>query len=261
MSITKYFTGLKRAYSAHRLRKIRIPASRWHDAIKQVPVLQGLSRAERQRLRELASEFLAIKTLNGANGLDVEEDMRILVAAQACLLLLGLDLSYFDGWSEVILYPDSFVVTRNETDDIGLVHQAQQVLGGEAWGRGPVILSWSDARPAAYPHGEGSNVILHEFAHKLDMLNGIANGMPPLHTDMNLKNWTRDFQHAYDQLKQALATYQYIDIDPYAAKNPAEYFAVTTEIFFENPRRLVRAFPAVYDQLRQFYRQDPLQRQ
>jgi len=259
--MAKLTAWLKRLRSARSLRRFRIPALRWRDTIEQVAVLQRLNHAERHHLRELAGDFLRKKTINGAGGLGVNAEMRTLIAAQACLLILRLDLSYFEGWYEIIVYPDSFVVRRNETDAIGLVHEARQVLGGEAWGRGPVILSWSDARPEAQAHDSGSNVILHEFAHKLDMLNGAANGMPPLHKEMQREVWTRVFQDAYNDLSQTLLSNQRSDINPYAAESPAEFFAVTTELFFECPHRLMRLFPTVYAQLRQFYRQDPLYRQ
>ena len=243
------------------LRKARIPELRWRDTVSQVAVLQRLNSVERHRLRELASEFLQVKAFSGAGGLVLNAEMRTLIAAQACLLILELDLGYFDGWHEIIVYPDPFVVRRDEIDTTGLVHATRHVLGGEAWSRGPVVLSWSDARPGAYPHGEGSNVILHEFAHKLDMLNGAANGMPPLHKDMRLETWTRVFQHAYDDLYRRREHHHHSCIDNYALENPAEFFAVTTEIFFENPQCIVHLYPELYDQLQQFYRQDPLRRQ
>jgi Mlc titration factor MtfA (ptsG expression regulator) len=259
--IEKVIASFRRAHEARQLRKTRIPELRWRDAVSQVEVLQHLSPAERHRLRELASEFLRMKAFSGAGGLELTADMRTLIAAQACLLILELDLSYFDGWHEIIVYPDPFVVRRDETDAAGLVHAAQHVLGGEAWSQGPVVLSWSDARPGAHPHGEGSNVILHEFAHKLDMLNGAANGMPPLHKDMLRETWTRVFQHTYDDLYHTLERHHHSPIDPYAVESPAEFFAVTTEYFFESPQRLLHLYPDLYDQLRQFYRQDPLQRE
>ncbi len=223
-------------------------------------MLQHLNQAEQLKLRELTSLFLQKKSFSGAGDLEIDDSMRILIAAQACLLVLNLDLDYFDGWYEIIVYPDTFVVRRETFDTAGLVHETPQALGGESWSRGPVILSWADARPGAHPHGEGSNVILHEFAHKLDMLNGVANGMPPLHKDMHREIWTHVFQKAYDGLCRMLESGHHSIIDPYAAENPAEFFAVTTETFFESPHRLQHAYPEVYAQLHLFYRQDPLQR-
>jgi len=245
---------------ARRLRRSRIPELRWRNTVSQISILRNLSHAEQHRLRELASRFLQVKSFSGAGGMELDDSIRILIAAQACLLILELDLDYYDGWHEIIVYPDTFVVRRETFDAAGLVHRAPQALGGEAWSRGPVILSWLDARPGAFSHGESSNVILHEFAHKLDMLNGAANGMPPLHKTMNRETWTEVFQQAYTELQQRLANQQPSMIDPYAAESPAEFFSVCTELFFENPHRLQRIYPDLYAQLRLFYRQDPVQR-
>lgn len=261
VSITRLLSRLKRSRTAQQLRRTRIPELRWRNAISQLDVLRHLTHVEQHRLREMASQFLHVKAFSGAGDQVVDDSMRIQIAAQACLLVLELDLSYFDGWHEIIVYPDTFVVRRETLDSAGLVYEARQALGGEAWSRGPVILSWADARPGAYPHGESSNVILHEFAHKLDMLNGVANGMPPLHAEMKRETWTSVFQQAYDALHHKLANQHYSIIDPYAAESPAEFFAVTTEVFFVNPQQLLHVYPDLYAQLRLFYRQDPCQRQ
>lgn len=245
---------------ARRLRKTRIPEQRWLSTVSQANVLRHLHHIDQHRLRELTSRFLQQKSFSGSGDLVVDDAMRTLIAAQACLLILGLDLDYFDGWHEIIVYPDTFIVRRETVNAAGLVQEGTQALGGEAWSHGPVILSWADACPGVYPHGEGSNVILHEFAHKLDMLNGAANGMPPLHKEMHHETWTQVFQNAYDDLSRALASGHPVMIDPYAAQSPAEFFAVTTETFFESPHRLQRTYPEVYNQLQLFYRQDPLNR-
>ena len=184
----------------------------------------------------------------------VTQEMQVLIAAQACLLILNLDLDYFSGWREIIVYPDSFIVDHNIHDENGIVHEIRRVEGGEAWEQGPVILSWADVQA----HGHGHNVILHEFAHKLDMLNGAANGMPPLHPDMSRITWTETLTTAYDDLYLQLEHHHRSAIDPYAVESPAEFFAVLSEAFFEQPQRLQQAYSAVYTQLRQFYRQDPL---
>lgn len=258
MRLTHFVTWFKRLHTARQLRKVRIPESQWRNAVAQLEIIQRLSPAERHHLRELASLFLRLKVINGAQGLIITEDMRTLIAVQACLLILALDLSYFDGWSEIIVYPDPFIVRREVVDGVGLVHSDQQVLGGEAWTRGPVVLSWADARPGAQPHGVCSNVVLHEFAHKLDMLNGAANGMPPLHATMHRPTWTRVFEQAYNELQQSLESHHHTGIDPYAATNPAEFFAVMSECYFTCPLHVLHFNPALYEQLRQFYRQDPL---
>lgn len=250
---------LKRQYV---LRRARIPERQWKDCLAQLPLLSGLSRSELHRLRELSSLFLYEKTINGARGFAVTDEMRHLIAVQASLLILNLDLDYYTGWREIIVYPDSFIVHHEEVDEIGLVHKNRRALGGESWSHGPVIISWADALPNSgqHKHRQGGNVILHEFAHKLDMLNGEANGMPPLHRDMDRERWTRSFFHAYEQLAHQLEYEHQTMIDPYAAESPAEFFAVLTEHFFEAPERVQRSFPDVYVELGQFYRQDPLAR-
>ena len=251
---------LQRAWMQHVLYRSRIPYPLWHDSVSGVTVLAALSHQEQHRLRKLASLFLREKTINGTGGLDVDEQMRVTVAAHACLLILNLDLDYFKGWSEIIVYPDTFVVAREERDAAGVIHATRRTLGGEAWSHGPVILSWADARPDAHPHGSASNVILHEFAHKLDMLNGAANGMPPLHANMLREEWTASLSEAYKNLYHQVERHHHTAIDPYATESPAEFFAVFTEVFFEQPARLHHLYPDVYGQLRLFYRQDPLRR-
>lgn len=252
-------TWLSRWRESRALRKQRIPEPLWQSAVLALPLLQGLTRQELGRLRELASLFWRHKTINGAGGLVVTDTLRARIAAQACLLILELGLDYFDGWQEIIVYPDAFVVQREQHDDDGLVHETRNALGGEAWDKGPVILSWQDALNSNHP-GASANVILHEFAHKLDMLNGRANGMPPLHAGMSQHAWTTAWHDAYQDLCQRLTLGLHTDIDPYAAENPAEFFAVLSENFFLRPHLLHAIYPAVYQQLQLFYRQDPRQR-
>lgn len=242
------------------LRLNRIPAALWQRVVDDSLSGFHLDRHELHRLRELASLFLIRKTINGAGGLEVDDYMRVVIASQACLLIFNLDLDYYNGWVEVIVYPDSFVVTREVRDEMGVVHKKRSVLGGEAWGRGPLILSWKDARPNKHSDGGGSNVILHEFAHKLDMLDGAADGTPPLHPDMVLRTWIDSFTETYNYLRQRIERHHRTKIDPYAAENPAEFFAVVSEEFFGAPELLHQYHAGIYQQLRLFYRQDPLQR-
>ncbi len=250
---------LRRAWLQHVMFRSRIPYPLWHESLISAPVLLRLSKREQNRLRKLASLFLHEKTITGAGGLIVDSTMRVYIAAHACLLILNLDLDYYQGWSEVVVYPDTFVIQREEYDESGVVHETRKTLAGEAWGRGPVILSWSDAKPEARSHGSTPNVILHEFAHKLDMLNGVANGMPPLHSNMVRERWTEFLSQAYEKLYHQLERHHPIAIDPYAAENPAEFFAVLTEVFFEQPTLLQSLYPDVYGQLSLFYRQNPVQ--
>ena len=250
---------LRRWYLQHVLLRERIPQSLWRRVCDRVPLLSRIGRRERHRLRRLASLFLHEKAVTGAGEHVLNEEQRVVIAAQACVLILELGLDYFNGWSEVIVYPEAFVAPQRWRDEAGLVHEGRRGLSGEAWGRGPVVLSWSDIeQDIAHRHRRGSNVVLHEFAHKLDFLNGAANGMPPLHPDIVRERWTGDFTRAYDDLYRRLRQHRHTAIDPYAGESPAEFFAVVTEVFFEAPARLRHAYPAVYDEMRAFYRQDPL---
>ncbi|MCP5145894.1 MAG: zinc-dependent peptidase [Gammaproteobacteria bacterium] len=233
----------------------RISYRLWQRVANRILARFGLSPTERVRLRSLASRFLDRKTINGAGGFVVTDEIRVAIAAQACLLILYLGIEYFDGWVEVIVYPDTFVTSRDVREDTGLVHTRETALGGEAWLRGPVILAWRDV--AVGMLRSGTNVVLHEFAHKIDMLNGVANGMPPLHADMASEQWSQTLSASYENLSRAVANRVWTDIDPYAAENPAEFFAVMSETFFERPEILYRYDAALYQQLSQFYRQDP----
>lgn len=251
---------LQRWWWRYRVRRSWIAEPRWQRCLAQLPVLAQLSGDELLRLRELTGLLLRGKGFVGAGGLQLDDDMRLVLAAQACLLILNLGLDWYDGWHEVIVYPDTFVVEHEEHDAAGVVHESRRALDGESWHRGPLILSWAGARPGGYPHDPGSNVVLHEFAHKLDMRNGAANGMPPLHRDMVREAWTQAWSRAYDDFCRQVDQPFETTIDPYAAESPAEFFAVLSEIFFTVPLRLNQQYPEVYAQLVLFYRQDPLQR-
>ncbi len=223
-------------------------------------IFSGLSAVERAHLRELTTLFLHRKSLNGVQGLVLSTEMALAVAAQACLPILKLGLDYYDGWIEVVIYPGAFRVARDNTDATGLVSHQEQALSGESWSRGPVILSWDDVVAGLRTALPGHNVVVHEFAHKLDMLNGSANGMPPLHPNMARQQWTEAFSDAFDHLQQQLAHHHRPGINAYGATAPEEFFAVASEYFFTDPQALQDLSQAVYDQLVLFYRQDPATR-
>lgn len=237
-----------------------IPRSVWDRLMHEAAIFSGLSAVERAHLRELTTLFLHRKELCGVQGLTVSPEMAVIVAAQACLLILKLGLDYYDGWVEVVIYPGAFRVTRDSTNAIGLVSRQDQILSGESWSRGPVILSWDDVASDLAGSRPGHNVVVHEFAHKLDMLNGSANGMPPLHLGMVRQQWTTAFSDAFARLQQQMDHHHHPDIDAYGATAPAEYFAVASEYFFTDPYTLRQQSPAVFDQLVLFYRQDPATR-
>jgi Mlc titration factor MtfA (ptsG expression regulator) len=269
--------------TARAFRRVRALASRkvelidlavWNHATTNYRFVQRLTVEENRRLRLISSDFLARKTFVGAAGFDIDELMRIQIAAQACILILELDLDYYDGWREIIVYPGQFAKTHDVMDEFGVVHTTRDPLAGEAWLGGPVVLSHADVAQTedAIDRGDGYNVVIHEFAHKLDMLNGEANGYPPLHRGMSKETWKRTFLAAYlafcKQVDEAdsLArrdggrALDALPIDPYASENPAEFFAVISEVFFELPETVHATFPVVYQQLKAFYKQDPLRR-
>jgi MtfA peptidase len=245
----------------------------WHNATYRYGFMRGLTAEENRRLRLIASDFLARKSIVGAGDTEVTERMKVEIAAQACILVLELGVDHFDGWSDVIVYPSQFMPEREVVDEIGVVHKTRDPLAGEAWLGGPVILSYEDVQRTSTDEAiDGFNVVIHEFAHKLDMLNGDANGLPTLNKGMSQKDWKDAFMPAYLHFCEAVdradaastrdggAALDALLIDPYASENPAEFFAVTSEAFFEIPENLVEAYPAVYEQLKLFYRQDPLRR-
>ncbi len=241
------------------LRHHLIAADAFRQTVDALPILDGLTAGELQRLRERASLLLHDKAFSAAGGAEVEPDLQRAIAVQASLLTLELEETSYDGWSEIILYPDEFLRDRVETDEAGVVHHSRDILAGESWHGGPLVLSLADV--AISGRGDGFNVVLHEFAHKLDMLNGDANGFPPLHRGMDAGAWARDFSAAYQDLCRRVDAGEDTPIDPYASYDPGEFFAVLTEAFFETPRLVLAEYPAVYEQLRQFYRQHPLARQ
>jgi Mlc titration factor MtfA (ptsG expression regulator) len=233
-----------------------LDAALWQDTLDRLPFLRGLTNDERARLRYTVILFLHQKSIRGAAGLQLDTAMQLMIAAQACILVLNLDIDYYRGWVEVIVYPDAFVPTIEYMDEDGIVHRDREARAGEAWLQGPVILSWADVAPAE----DGVNVVIHEFAHKLDMLNGDANGYPPLHRGMTREAWTGAFTAAYEDFCRRVDADEDVAIDPYAAESPAEFFAVMSEIFFETPHLVLDAYPQVYAQLKAFYRQDPAAR-
>jgi Mlc titration factor MtfA (ptsG expression regulator) len=237
------------------LRRATLDADLWRRTVNRYQFTQALTDAERARLKERVILFLHEKSVQGAAGLLIRDEIRMSIAIQACMLILNLDLDYYRGWSEVIVYPDEFMTEYDYVDEHGVVHEVQEPMTGESWPQGPVILSWADAKEAG--RGGGYNVVIHEFAHKLDMLNGAANGFPPLHADMSRDAWSRSLGAAYDDFCQRVDRSEETLIDPYAAESPAEFFAVMSEAFFELPNAVRTSYPEIYRQFALFYRQDP----
>ena len=248
--------GLIRNWRRRRiLRQHAIDPQLWRRVARPLAFLEGLSADERQRLEQLVLLFLAEKEFTAAAGLEISERLRLSIAVQACLPVLNLGLDRYDVWSEIVVHPGDFRVRVTETDDHGVVHEFDDERAGESWQGGPVVLSWDAAKNAP-----DMNVVIHEFAHKLDMAGGGADGMPPLHPGMDRRAWSEAFRAAYEGFCDALDRDQETWLDPYAAHSPGEFFAVMSERFFTEAAETRRRYPDVYAQLRLFYRQDPASR-
>jgi len=230
----------------------------WREAIARLPLLAGLDAAQLGRLREQATLFLHSKSLEPTHGLELTEEMSVLIALQAALPVLGLDLDWYRGWSSVVLYPDAFVSDFEQVDEAGVVHHIREARSGESWERGPLILSWADVESGTAL--DGYNVVIHELAHKLDLSDGALNGRPRLHPGMSSEDWSSAFGRAFDALTRLDEAGAPTPVDPYAAEAPEEFFAVVSEAFFEQPQQVAGVWPDVYRQLKLFYRQDPLAR-
>lgn len=260
MLINSPIRHLRACWRQQVIKRYPVPFDRWQQVTGQLPILQGLTLAELNRLRDLSTLFLHYKSIYGTQDLSVTEEMRLVVAIQAALLILCLDLEDYRGCRTVLLYPGVFVAEHEELDEAGIVHSVRHRLIGESWDTGPVILSWDDVAHTMAPYEQCSNVVIHEFAHQLDMGNGVANGMPPLHRTMNRHAWTAAFSQAYERLKENWAAEESIPLDPYALESPAEFFAVASEAFFVTPQKLQAELPHVYQQLQLYYRQNPANR-
>lgn len=256
-----------------------IPDNLWTQVIKYLPWFSRLKLNEQKRLRSLTGEFLAIKTIQAAPGLLLTDEIRISIATQACLLILELDLNYYKGWEEIIVYPGEFVVPREEPDEPDVIHEYLDIIAGEAWDHGPVILSWNVSDISVL--NPSFNIVIHEFAHKIDLRNGAADGIPPfsriLHPHLNATLWQEIIHDSYEDFvaqvekiersipiyinphsEQASPYYQSLPMDSYAAEDTSEFFSVCSEAFFITPTTLQHGYPHVYKLLAQFYRQDPL---
>ena len=244
-----------------------IPDALWAETLATLPFIDALDDDEKSRLRGLCQDFLAQKEFTSAGGLELTDAMCVSIAAQGCLPILNIGLASYRDWVGIVVYPDEFVIPRSVEDEFGVVHEYDDIASGEAWAGGPLLISWRDAQMA----GDGYNVVIHEFAHKLDMINGDADGVPPLPATIARRDWEATLLAAYDDFCDRVdaaeqrddsseAFYETTGLDDYGAESPGEFFAVMSETFFEAPDVLLAAYPALYAQLRLFYRQDPITR-
>lgn len=277
-----FWARLARHRRERRLARHAFDDAIWQTVVEGLPFLARLNAQERRQLRELATLFAADKAFSTAHDLPLTDAMRVCVAAQACLPVLKLGLAFYRGWHGIILYPGEFVIRKQVQDEAGVVHDVRQEASGEAWEGGPVILSWQDARPGGSqaiengpdiaPEPFAYNVVIHEFAHKIDMLDGEADGIPPLlrrlHGDLTRDAWCAVFDDAYarfcervaavpDHRFEAFARRSLIDV--YATEHESEFFAVCAEAFFVTPQAFATEYPALYRLFCRYFLQNPAQ--
>lgn len=228
---------------------------------KRVPYLRALPADLQLQLKQHIQVFLAEKAFIGCAGLVITDEIRVTIAAQACLLILNRPhTDYYPGLRQILVYPGAFIVDRVHTDETGVLQDHQrQVLTGESWSQGQVILSWQDTLEGAATPDDAYNVVIHEFAHQLDQETGLANGAPNLPGPERYRRWSCVMSDAFEQLQdEALHDDEASLFDHYGATDPAEFFAVASETFFERPGPLAEQYPTLYHELCDFYRINPL---
>ncbi len=263
--------------------KPRIPDDLWQSCLGRLPFIAQAPAPDLERLKALCETFLDRKTFTGAAGFELTDEIAVLIAAQACLPVLNLTLDLYNDMAGIIIYPGSFIIPQSEMDEAGVVHEWHEPVSGEAVDAGgAVILSLEDIEDIDAP---GYNVVIHEFAHKIDMRDGRPNGCPPFlaeyHQEIDARLWQRRFSDAFRDFTARVAAldaqlpedfdaddsddadlydelFSELPFDPYAARNPAEFFAVASEAFFVLPQPLAEDYPEIYRLLSQYYRQDPL---
>ena len=260
---------VRRGLLSRHLRKRRIPASIWLRVEKADPLLARFNRRERLKLRILASEIIWRTHFFAAGGLVLTNVMKACLATRIAIVIHGLEdpeqnttMDWLRNWRELIVYPRPFKPHRQSVvslggSPLGLVMHTDPVELGETSYQGALIISWQDANPRDL-YRMSAQVLIHELAHKLDMLDGFSNGHPPLHASMDHQIWHDTFEAAYLHLKHCVETGRKTELNPYAAVSPAEFFAVCSEYFFATPERLQTIYPDVYKQLSLFYKQQPL---
>jgi Mlc titration factor MtfA (ptsG expression regulator) len=241
----------------HRIARRPFPAA-WRDVLRrQVPIVSRLPAQLQLQLKRRMLVFIADKPVIGCNGLQVTEAMRVVIAAQACLLLLNRRGEGFPNLRQVLLYPQPFVVDRVAPLTAGVLQEQRRALAGESWVQGQVILSWADVQAGAAAPDDGRNVVIHEFAHQLDQESGAANGAPGLGRRERYQRWAQVLGAEFARLRERLERGEPTLLGDYAASEPAEFFAVASEVFFEQPAALAAEAPALYRELAAYYRVDP----
>ncbi len=249
--------GFFKRHRREQLRSEPFPTA-WLEILeKNVQFSTDLPETDRRELQGLVQVFLAEKIFEGCAGLELTDEIKVTIAAHACRLLLHRETDLFPRLITILVYPSAYSAKSVEPIGGGAVLEGVQVRLGEAWKDGVAIVSWDTVRELAHEHGYGKNLVLHEFAHLLDMEDGAADGTPVLSPLSRYESWTRIMEHEFQRLKRQSALGHYTVLDDYGATNAAEFFAVATEAFFEKPGLVQRRHPELYEELKAFYQQDP----
>jgi MtfA peptidase len=253
-------------FNSHRRKKLTSAPfpSAWESILRRnVAHFVNLATEEQARLRNLIKVFIAEKHWEGAGGLELTDEIRVTISAQACLLLLGLPHNFYQNVQSIIVYPSTVVPPQRKIsffENPSAPLELQHPILGQAFQQGPVIIIWDAALRGGRHPESGHNVIYHEFAHKLDMLDGAADGTPPLRDRAEYRDWVQTCSREYLRLKHDTEKGRTSFLDAYGATNEAEFFAVATEYFFDRPREMVAHAPDLYRVLQEYYRQDPAKR-
>lgn len=222
-----------------------------------IPIYGRMDAGLQRQLQQLVQRFLHQKKFVGCAGLEIDDEIRVTIAGQACLLLLNRPSRVYPALHTVLVYPSAFLVPRNLVDDAGVVTEARQDLLGESWGDGRVVLSWDHVQRGARDWTDGQNVVLHEFAHQLDSESGSNNGAPYLGSQTSYRSWSAVLSRDFANLRYDAMVQQQSVLDHYGATSPAEFFAVATETFFEKPYQMAEVHPELFDEFHKYYRVDP----
>lgn len=255
--LNRWWQQIRQARERRALQRRAIPDPLWQSTLARFPFLAWRSEPERAELRRLSALFLDRKEFHGADGFEVSDEVAVAVAAQACLPVLHLGIGLYDGFIGIVMHPDEVLARREVLDDDGIVHHYEERLAGEAMDGGPVMLSWQDVCQAGEDADLGYNVVVHEFVHVLDLLDGQPDGMPPLASRAQREAWAATMEPAYERhCKEVDAGFDTF-LDPYGAEGIDEFFAVAAEAFFVSPRGLLQDRPSLYRLLQDYFRQDP----
>lgn len=247
----------RRLRDSHLLRRRAIPQALWQLTLARFPFLARRNAADLDELRRLSTLFLAGKEFSGAQGFKVTDEVAVAIAAQACVPILRLGLRWYDQFVGIVVHPDEVRVRREVMDDSGVVHRYVEVLAGEAMDGGPMMLSWRDVEHADADDEWAYNVVIHEFAHIIDMRDGAADGVPPLSDRLSRKAWLETLTSEFEAFCESVDAEAPTVLDPYGASGPDEFFAVASESFFVSPQATRAEHPHLYRLLGGFYKQDP----